>query len=475
MAELAGIKCPFGKECDANVESHFMRYNHTFEDRATFILLSPVKPKKRKWNLSRTPTKSPRTSRTPVKSPRTPRLATPNKPSNKKLKTTQTPSTSKQHASHNNFTECTSSTLDESQPVKDESKLNATRKFLFITVSSDEEEQGNGKEVLEQGATDHPVAPKEENIVIECSPDIPNECSPPESKSQLEKNDTEFSDQNIPEECFPPDGNPLLDIDNDNFFNQHDEKQKENSLPNGSKPREKVQKTITFFFGSNTSSHPPQNLPEKPPAGCKPGPTSARRFNGTRSYNSTPSSSGSSLSQGPQQSKSREQQNSSEKRCPFYKKIKSNNFEKLFTSILRTRLIKWIENRNIISENQAGFRSAHSCQDHFFYADIYNSTYSKKKKEEIFIPSLGNNETKTRMGLNLRLRDKGRERKLRLMEVPCLSHDEENFTLVGENWARLAPSLVASLLLTLSPRSSSLTLSASHWMGSSYAFISHWL
>ncbi|UYV84400.1 hypothetical protein LAZ67_X002020 [Cordylochernes scorpioides] len=43
-----------------------------------------------------------------------------------------------------------------------------------------------------------------------------------------------------------------------------------------------------------------------------------------------------------------------------------SNLAKLFTSILKSRLGSCIERRNIVPENQAGFRAGHSCQDHLF-------------------------------------------------------------------------------------------------------------
>lgn len=54
---------------------------------------------------------------------------------------------------------------------------------------------------------------------------------------------------------------------------------------------------------------------------------------------------------------------------------------KLFTAILNTRLTEFIESRNILSENQAGFRRGHSTTDHVFLLkcliDLYLSSGRK--------------------------------------------------------------------------------------------------
>ncbi|UYV70767.1 hypothetical protein LAZ67_8000536 [Cordylochernes scorpioides] len=59
-----------------------------------------------------------------------------------------------------------------------------------------------------------------------------------------------------------------------------------------------------------------------------------------------------------------------------------NNLSKLFTSILKKRLSNWIENRKLIAENQAGFRSGYSCQDHIFtLTSLIQMTLSRKRRK----------------------------------------------------------------------------------------------
>ncbi|UYV67651.1 hypothetical protein LAZ67_5001489 [Cordylochernes scorpioides] len=59
-----------------------------------------------------------------------------------------------------------------------------------------------------------------------------------------------------------------------------------------------------------------------------------------------------------------------------------SNIAKLFTSILKSRLGSWIERRNIVPENQAGFRAAHSCQDHIFtLLSLIQMTLSRKRRK----------------------------------------------------------------------------------------------
>ncbi|UYV62140.1 K02A2.6-like [Cordylochernes scorpioides] len=54
----------------------------------------------------------------------------------------------------------------------------------------------------------------------------------------------------------------------------------------------------------------------------------------------------------------------------------------LFTSILKTRLNNWIEKRGILAENQAGFRSGYSCQDHIFtLTSLIQMTLSRKRRK----------------------------------------------------------------------------------------------
>ncbi|UYV71615.1 hypothetical protein LAZ67_8003861 [Cordylochernes scorpioides] len=59
-----------------------------------------------------------------------------------------------------------------------------------------------------------------------------------------------------------------------------------------------------------------------------------------------------------------------------------SNIAKLFTSILKSRLGSWIERRNIVPENQAGFRAGHSCQDHIFtLLSLIQMTLSRKRRK----------------------------------------------------------------------------------------------
>ncbi|UYV63861.1 hypothetical protein LAZ67_2005844 [Cordylochernes scorpioides] len=59
-----------------------------------------------------------------------------------------------------------------------------------------------------------------------------------------------------------------------------------------------------------------------------------------------------------------------------------SNISKLFTSILKSRLGSWIERRNIVPENQAGFRAGHSCQDHIFtLSSLIQMTLSRKRRK----------------------------------------------------------------------------------------------
>ncbi|UYV72313.1 hypothetical protein LAZ67_9002589 [Cordylochernes scorpioides] len=61
-----------------------------------------------------------------------------------------------------------------------------------------------------------------------------------------------------------------------------------------------------------------------------------------------------------------------------------SNFAKLFIAILRSRLVKWIETNDIIPENQAGFRSAHSCQDHIFILTSVIQLALRKKRGKCY-------------------------------------------------------------------------------------------
>ncbi|UYV83557.1 hypothetical protein LAZ67_23001454 [Cordylochernes scorpioides] len=59
-----------------------------------------------------------------------------------------------------------------------------------------------------------------------------------------------------------------------------------------------------------------------------------------------------------------------------------SNIAKLFTSILKSRLGSWIKKRNIVPENQAGFRAGHSCQDHIFtLSSLIQMTLSRKRRK----------------------------------------------------------------------------------------------
>ncbi|UYV63384.1 hypothetical protein LAZ67_2003908 [Cordylochernes scorpioides] len=59
-----------------------------------------------------------------------------------------------------------------------------------------------------------------------------------------------------------------------------------------------------------------------------------------------------------------------------------SNIAKLFTSILKSRLGSWIERRNIVPENQAGFRAGRSCQDHIFtLSSLIQMTLSRKRRK----------------------------------------------------------------------------------------------
>ncbi|UYV63672.1 hypothetical protein LAZ67_2005279 [Cordylochernes scorpioides] len=61
-----------------------------------------------------------------------------------------------------------------------------------------------------------------------------------------------------------------------------------------------------------------------------------------------------------------------------------SNFAKLFIAILRFHLVKWIETNDIIPENQAGFRSAHSCQDHIFILTSVIQLALRKKRGKCY-------------------------------------------------------------------------------------------
>ena len=82
--------------------------------------------------------------------------------------------------------------------------------------------------------------------------------------------------------------------------------------------------------------------------------------------------------------------------CPMFKsgdKQNPSNYRgislidslcKVFTSILTSRLQKWCEDNNIISECQAGFRSHYSTIDHIFSLSALVQKYSHKKKGRFY-------------------------------------------------------------------------------------------
>ncbi|UYV83351.1 hypothetical protein LAZ67_23000734 [Cordylochernes scorpioides] len=56
----------------------------------------------------------------------------------------------------------------------------------------------------------------------------------------------------------------------------------------------------------------------------------------------------------------------------------------LRSSFSKSRLVKWIETNDIIPENQAGFRSAHSCQDHIFILTSVIQLALRKKRGKCY-------------------------------------------------------------------------------------------
>ena len=54
---------------------------------------------------------------------------------------------------------------------------------------------------------------------------------------------------------------------------------------------------------------------------------------------------------------------------------------KLFTSILNSRLTKYLDSNNILDENQAGFRSGYSCSDHLFTLHALIEIHKKQKRK----------------------------------------------------------------------------------------------
>ncbi|UYV61968.1 hypothetical protein LAZ67_1007216 [Cordylochernes scorpioides] len=62
-----------------------------------------------------------------------------------------------------------------------------------------------------------------------------------------------------------------------------------------------------------------------------------------------------------------------------------SNLSKLFTTILRSRLNEWVERRNVISENQAGFRRGRSCVDLIFTLTTLIQLSLRKKRGKLYV------------------------------------------------------------------------------------------
>ncbi|UYV70306.1 hypothetical protein LAZ67_7002481 [Cordylochernes scorpioides] len=62
-----------------------------------------------------------------------------------------------------------------------------------------------------------------------------------------------------------------------------------------------------------------------------------------------------------------------------------SNFSKLFTTILRSRLNEWVERRNVIPENQAGFRRGRSCVDLIFTLTSLIQLSLRKKRGKLYV------------------------------------------------------------------------------------------
>ena len=62
-------------------------------------------------------------------------------------------------------------------------------------------------------------------------------------------------------------------------------------------------------------------------------------------------------------------------------KYKISCFEKLFTSILKNRLNNYLENMNILAEEQAGFRKGYSTTDHIFNLKCLIDLYLSRGKK----------------------------------------------------------------------------------------------
>ena len=54
-------------------------------------------------------------------------------------------------------------------------------------------------------------------------------------------------------------------------------------------------------------------------------------------------------------------------------------FSKIFTHILKDRLLKWCETENLICDEQAGFRKNYSTMDNVFVIDTLIRKYLRKK------------------------------------------------------------------------------------------------
>ncbi|UYV80761.1 hypothetical protein LAZ67_19001651, partial [Cordylochernes scorpioides] len=62
-----------------------------------------------------------------------------------------------------------------------------------------------------------------------------------------------------------------------------------------------------------------------------------------------------------------------------------SNISKLFTTILRNRLNNWIEKREIILENQAGFRKNRSCTDHIILLNSLIQLSLRRKRGKLYV------------------------------------------------------------------------------------------
>ncbi|UYV63317.1 hypothetical protein LAZ67_2003735, partial [Cordylochernes scorpioides] len=62
-----------------------------------------------------------------------------------------------------------------------------------------------------------------------------------------------------------------------------------------------------------------------------------------------------------------------------------SNISKLFTTILRNRLNNWIEKREIILENQAGFRKNRSCTDHILLLNSLIQLSLRRKRGKLYV------------------------------------------------------------------------------------------